>query len=190
MTVTTGDMQSVGTRGEFVTDAVGADNTPPAAPTLSLASRTTTTANFNLTVPADADYDHCDLYYQAEGDDTPTQLTPFTGALPALTAGVKYSAVAFAYDTSGNRSGPSKIVEFITQRALGGTYNYTVEFKVDEAASWTVSQQQNITTDRSRTAVKLRGERGQWRIRMTEVDQDCIFIGYRLAGHVLGRRAD
>lgn len=182
--------QTVGTFGWVAHAAAGADNTPTAAPTLTLASVTTTTANFTLTVPGDADYDHCDLYYMADSDSTPTQLTPFTGALTGLTAGQRYFAVAYGLDTSDNRSAPSAIVEFRTLQSTSGTYNFTVKFKADEAASWQVSQECDIAVDRRRVPFKKRGDLGQMQITMTEVDQGIEFIGYRLAGHVLGRRSD
>lgn len=188
MALRAGDGVSIGTWGWVLTDT-GADVTPPDKGRIWLGSVTTTTASINVTPPEDVDYDHCDLSLTVEGQGTDTLHTAFSGELASLSPDTWHLAVVTAVDSSGNRGLPSPAIRFKTKRAAGGTHNFTVEYRTDEAVSAAVSTDCDIMQDRHPVPLGLRGLWGELRVTMTEVDQDVEFIGYVLDGYVLARRA-
>lgn len=185
MGVTVGDMQSIGTLGWWVTIDVSTPPDPPTVP--GTFSVTTTTATIDYTEPGDADFDDCDADYYEEGVWTRTNKDPFTGQLTGLTPGTTYYVFLHAFDTSGNRSAPSRCVRLTTRASVAGTYNLTVAFRGDEATEDEVSHDLDITKDVHRAPIEIRAASGQIRLTMKEVDQNIKLLSMELFYKLLGR---
>lgn len=183
-----GSGPSIATAGWIVASSSD-DRTAPDQGTFALASVTDTTATYNVTAPDVADYDHMEAWYMAEGDTTPTEDLTFDGTITGLTAHTKYIGGLAAVDAAGNRSTVMPF-SFKTLQGVGGTYNYRVSLTFDQESDARVTQDCDITVDRTRVPARERGEFLEIDVTMTEEGQSLEFIGYTVERSVLDRRAE